>query len=130
MIRIPKTFRTARTPLALAVAGVIALATSPAMAFEFSNGELTGSLDTTVSFGASWRAQDQADDLIAKAHFDPAIVARIAALTAAGQYMEAQQLQIDARGRFSANRDDGNLKYDKGKLISNALYKTSEQTLN
>ncbi len=130
MIRIPKSFRATPAPLALAVAGVIALATSPAMAWDFSNGELSASLDTTLSFGASWRAQDQADDLLAKAHFNPAIVAQVAALQAAGQYMEAQQLQIAARGRFSANRDDGNLKYDKGDLISNAFKITSELSLN
>ena len=130
MIRTHKTIRAARTPLALAVAGVIALLASPAMAFDFSRGELSGSLDTTVSFGASWRAQDQADDLIAKAHFDPAIVAKIAALTAAGDYLTAQQLQLAAQGRFSANRDDGNLKYDKGNLISNAFKITSELSLN
>ena len=130
MFRNHKTFRATRAPLALAVAGVIALASSPAMALDFTRGELSGSLDTTVSFGASWRAQDPADDLIAKAHFDPAIVAKIAALTASGQYLEAQQLQIAANGRFSANRDDGNLKYDKGDVITNAFKITSEMSLN
>lgn len=122
--------KTSRAPLALAIAGVIAMACQPAAAFDFSRGELSGSLDTTVSFGASWRAQDQADDLIAKAYFDPTIVAQIAALTDAGMYLEAQQLQLAARGRFSANRDDGNLKYDKGNLISNAFKVTSELSLN
>lgn len=130
MIRTPKTLRAARTPLALAVGVAIALTTSSALAFDFSRGELSGSIDTTVSFGASWRAQDQADDLIAKAHFNPAIVAQIAALSEAGLYLEAQQLQLAAQGRFSANRDDGNLKYDKGNLISNAFKITSELSLN
>lgn len=130
MIQSSKNFRAARAPLALAVAGVLAMAASPAMAFDFTRGDLSGSLDTTVSFGASWRAQERADDLIAKSHFNPAIVAQVAALTAAGQYLEAQQLQQAARGRFSANRDDGNLKYDKGDLISNAFKITSEFSLN
>ena len=126
-----KTFiRAARAPLALAVAGVLALGAAPALAFDFSNGDFSGSLDTTLSFGASWRAQDQSDDLLAKAHFDPTIVAQISALQAAGRYMEAQQLQLAARGRFSANRDDGNLKYDKGDVISNAFKITSELSLN
>src|SRR5690606_12481772 len=47
-----------------------------------------------------------------------------------GRYMEAQALQVAAAGRFSANRDDGNLKYDKGDLISNAAKITSEFSLN
>ncbi len=122
--------KTSRAPLALAIAGVIAMACQPAAAFDFSRGELSGSLDTTVSFGASWRAQDQADDLIAKAHFNPYIVQDIADETNAGDYITAQQLQLAARGRFSANRDDGNLKYDKGNLISNAFKVTSELSLN
>jgi hypothetical protein len=130
MNRSHNNFRMLRSPLALAVAAVIALAATPAMAIDFGEGDFTGSLDTTVSFGASWRAQDQADDLIAKSHFDPAIVAKIAALTAAGDYLAAQELQVAARGRFSANRDDGNLKYDKGDVISNAFKITSELSLN
>ncbi len=130
MIRMQKTSRTARAPLALAIAGVIAVAASPAQAFDFTRGELSGSLDTTVSFGASWRAQDQSEDLLAKSYLDPTIVAQIAALTSAGRYLDAQALQVAAAGRFSANRDDGNLKYDKGDVISNALKLTSELSLN
>jgi len=122
--------RAARTPLALAIAGAIALAAGPATAFDFSRGELSGSIDTTVSYGASWRAQDQSEGLLAKSYLDPTIVAQISALTAAGRYMDAQALQVGAAGRFSANRDDGNLKYDKGDVISNALKLTSELSLN
>ena len=44
--------------------------------------------------------------------------------------MPGSQAQIDAMGRFSANRDDGNLKYDKGDAISSALKVTSELSLN
>ncbi|NLB13657.1 MAG: DUF1302 domain-containing protein, partial [Gammaproteobacteria bacterium] len=131
MIANMKTFRAARAPLALAVAGVIAATvSSPVLAFDFSRGELYGSLDTTVSFGASWRAQDPADDLLAKAYLTPALVAQISALTAEGRYLEAQQLQLAAPGRFSGNRDDGNVKYDKGDVISNAFKITSELSLN
>ena len=117
-----------RAPLALAITGL--LAAGSASAFDFSKGELSGSIDTTVSYGATWRAQDQAEDLLAKSYFDPTIVAQIAALTNQGRYMEAQALQLAAAGRFSANRDDGNLKYDKGDLISNAAKITSEFSLN
>ena len=47
----------ARAPLASAVA--VALLTAPAVhAYEFGKGDWTGSLDTTVSYGYSWRVAD------------------------------------------------------------------------
>lgn len=120
-----------RRGLALAVAGALAAGFClPAAAIDFSRGELTGSLHTTVSYGASWRADDQAEDLIGKAQFNPLLAAQVAALQAQGRYLEAQALQIAAPGRFSVNRDDGNLKYDKGDLISNAFKLTTELSLN
>lgn len=115
-------------PLALAVA--LALAAPAAQAFEFSNGGLSGSIDTTVSYGVAVRMQDRDDNLLAKSHFNPALVAQISALQAAGRYLDAQALQVAARGRFSANRDDGNLKYDQHDLISNAFKINSEMSLN
>ena len=63
----------ARAPLATAVA-VALLAAPAAQAFEFQKGGLTGSLDTTVSYGISVRTEDQDEDLIGKAQFDPAHV--------------------------------------------------------
>ena len=61
-----------RSPLAAAVA--LGLFAAPmAQAFEFEKGELKGSLDTTVSYGISIRAEDPADGLIAKATINPAI---------------------------------------------------------
>ncbi|MCK7595101.1 DUF1302 domain-containing protein [Pseudomarimonas salicorniae] len=117
-----------RAPLALAIAaGLIAPA---AQAFEFELGAARGSIDTTVSYGVTTRMEDRDDNLVGKAFFNPALVAQIAALQARGQYLEAQALQVAARGRFSANRDDGNLKYDDGDIISNAFKITSEGTLN
>ena len=47
----------ARAPLATAVA-VALLAAPAAQAFEFQKGGLTGSLDTTVSYGISVRTED------------------------------------------------------------------------
>ena len=62
----------ARAPLASAVA--IALLVAPAaQAFEFENGELVGSWDTTASFGISQRSNDPAVDLIGKATINPLI---------------------------------------------------------
>jgi hypothetical protein len=120
--------RALRAPLALAVA--VALAAPAAQAYEFSRGELSGSIDTTVSYGISVRMQDRDDNLLGKAHFNPALVAQITALQNAGRYLDAQALQVAAQGRFSVNRDDGNLKYDKHDAISNAFKITSELSLN
>ncbi|MGQ0798670.1 MAG: DUF1302 domain-containing protein [Pseudomarimonas sp.] len=117
-----------RSALALAVAAV--LLAPAANAIEISAGELTGTLDTTVSYGYSTRMQDQDDDLLGKAVFNPLLASQIAALQSQGRYLEAQALQIAARGRFSVNRDDGNQKYDEGDAISSAFKITSELSLN
>ncbi len=116
------------SPLALAVAAV--LLAPAANAIEISAGELTGTLDTTVSYGYSSRLQEQDDGLIGKAVFNPLLASQIAGLQSQGRFLEAQALQIAARGRFSVNRDDGNLKYDQGDAISSAFKITSELSLN
>jgi hypothetical protein len=128
----------ARAPLAAAV--MLGLLMAPAaQAFEFSRGELTGSLDTTVSYGYSWRLDEQDPDLIGKSYFNPLLCAQnqpLAAIpvgpgrcTSTGG-VPGSQAQIDARGRFSANRDDGNVKYGQNDAISNAFKITSELSLN
>ncbi len=114
---------------ALAAAVTLALVAPAAHAFEFSNGGLTGSLDTTLSYGQSYRISERDDNLLGKSYFNPVLAAQIAALQGAGQYLQAQQLQLAARGRFSANRDDGNLKYDQGDLIADTFKITSELSL-
>ena len=126
--------RAARAPLAAAVALGLVLAPA-AQAFEFSRGELSGSWDTTVSYGYSWRTEEQDENLIAKSWFNPLLCAQNFPLgaipvcpgrcTSTGGVPGAPS-QIAAPGRFSANRDDGNLKYDKGDAISSALKITSE----
>ena len=128
----------ARARLASAVAFGLLMAPA-AHAFEFSKGELSGSFDTTVSYGYSWRVEDQDEDLIAKSWFDPLLCAQnvpLAAIpvgpgrcTSTGG-VPGSAAQIAAMGRFSANRDDGNLKYDKGDAISSAFKVTSELSLN
>ncbi len=119
-----------RRGLTLAVASALAFGMAgSANAIEFGSGEFQGSLDTTLSYGASWRADDPADDLIGKAQFNPFLAAQVSALQAQGLFLEAQALQLAAQGRFSTNRDDGNLKYDKGDLISNAFKLTTELSM-
>ena len=78
------------------------LLASTAFAFQFGSGDVSGSLDSTLSLGATWRVQDQDSSLIG---------------TAAGG---------TAR---SVNYDDGNLNYDQG-LISGVAKLTSEMEMN
>lgn len=128
----------ARAPLAAAVALGLMMAPA-AQAFEFERGELSGSLDTTVSYGYSWRVEERDDDLVAKSFFDPLLCTQNVPLgafpvgpTRCGSTggVPGSPYQLAAPGRFSANRDDGNLKYDDGDAISSALKITSEISLN
>lgn len=120
-----------RAPLALAVAGaLLAVASGDAQAIEFNRGEISGSFDTTVTYGISARMDDRDDDLVGKGQFTPTLAAQVAALQAQGRFLDAQALQVAARGRFSVNNDDGNLKYDDGDIFSNAVKLTSELSLN
>jgi hypothetical protein len=117
-----------RSPLAAAVA--LGLFVTPmAQAFDFESGEFKGSLDTTVSYGISIRADDPAEDLIGKATINPLIALQgqglPGALAGLGKF-PGSAAQIAAPGRFSGNRDDGNIKYEKGDAFSNAFKLTSE----
>ncbi len=125
-----------RAPLASAVA--IALLSAPAaQAFEFEKGGLTGSLDTTISYGISVRTENADPNLIGKAHFNPALCFNNIPLGAipvgAGRCstsaVPGSPYQVAAPGRFSVNRDDGDLKYGKGDAFSNAFKITSELSL-
>ena len=126
----------ARAPLATAIALAV-LSIPAAQAFEFEKGGLTGSLDTTISYGVSVRMQDREDSLIGKAQFDPAICFQNVPLgpiavgpgRCSSSAVPGSAYQIAAPGRFSVNRDDGDLKYDKGDAFSNAFKITSELSL-
>ncbi len=126
----------ARAPLATAVA--VALLSAPAVqAFEFEKGGLTGSLDTTISYGVSVRTEDADPDLIGKSYFDPALCIQNIPLGAipvgsgrcGSSGVPGSVYQAAADGRFSVNRDDGDLKYDKNDAFSNAIKITSELSL-
>jgi hypothetical protein len=91
------------------------LITTSAYAIEFSNGEWSGSFDTTISYGASWRAGDLDEGNVGKAAFNPLAFT----LTNAEQRL--------APGRWSVNNDDGNRNYpDGGDLVSHTIKFTSE----
>lgn len=101
--------------LAVAVAGMLA---ADAGAVSFQKGELSGSWDTTLSYGASWRVEDRDEENIGKANNNPLV------------FTLPRDQQIQAPGRWSVNSDDGNLNYDDGDLISHAVKVTSELALD
>ncbi len=87
----------------------------------FNNGDYSFSIDTTVSYGASWRVADRDDRLIGKANINPFVGIDLNT----GLASTIPQ-RMAAPGRWSTNSDDGNLNYDQGDLISNALKFTSD----
>ena len=102
----------------LAVA-LLALTTTSVNAIEFTKGDWSGSFDTTVSYGVSWRAGDLDPENVGKAYWDPA---------------NSQLSNAERRasvGRWSVNGDDGNRNYpDGGDLISHTAKFTSELDVN
>ena len=107
--------RTLVSALGLALASLVA---TPAAALEISQGELTGSWDNTVSYGATWRAEDQDPNKLGKAWYDPTIAAY------------PNSVQRDALGRWSVNNDDGNVNFpDAGDLVTHTIKWTSELDL-
>ena len=100
---------------AIAAALLVACIPASAWAIEFESGEISGSFDTTITYGASWRVSDLDEDNVGKSVFDPTIG------------LQPNAAQRAAIGRWSVNSDDGNLNYpDAGDLISNAIKLTSE----
>lgn len=82
-------------------AALAILATSPAPAKDFQKGNLSGSWDTTLSWGAQYRLDDPDPDLIGLP---------------------------EGGNAFSVNGDDGNLNYGTG-IVSNVLKLTTELEL-
>lgn len=63
MTAIKQTWRLAKLPLAVSLASTLAV---PAFAVTFNVGEIEGSLDSSLSVGASWSMRDADPDLIGK----------------------------------------------------------------
>ena len=78
------------------------LISSMANGYEFSSDTVSGSIDTTLSYGLMSRVEDRDDRLIGIANGGTG---------------------------YSVNGDDGNLNYDEG-IVSNAVKITSEMELN
>lgn len=93
---------------------VLGAASGSAIAKSWDSGDWSLSIDTTVSYGASWRVEDRDERLVGKANLNPFV----GTLDLNGR--------IAAPGRWSLNSDNGNLNYDQGDLISNAVKFTSD----
>lgn len=96
-------FRRWTLPAGILLWGMAALLipVSPATGIQFDVGDLNGSLDTTLSYGLSWRVQQRDNRLVGLANGGQA---------------------------YSQNGDDGNLNFGR-ELFSNAVKGTSELDL-
>ena len=97
--------------------GLLALAATSVQAIGFSSddGEWSGSFDTTISYGAAWRAGDLDPDNVGKAYHDPF------------NSLLSNAERRESVGRWSVNNDNGNRNYpDGGDLVSHTIKFTSE----
>ncbi len=105
-------YRGQRTVTAL-VALAAVLGSGYAHGLDFQWGEVTGSLDTTVSAATSVRVQSRDDDNIGKANLhDPEALNQ----GGTGPGDPDWELWAYGPGTFNINADDGNLNYDKGDI--------------
>jgi len=97
-------FRFALSPLMVAVAAA-SLASFPAHAFQFdlADGEVSGSLDTTLSYGAMWRVTGPDKTNIGVIH---------------------------GGSKPNANYDNGDLSYKRGEQVSSLFKMTNDLDLN
>lgn len=108
-----------RNNLSIAIALALAASAGAAHALEFSSGEWSGSLDTTITYGVSVRAEDPYEMNVGKGNQNPMFP--LLGLT--------NEQQRAAPGRWSVNGDDANMKWKKGDVVSNAVKITSELSL-
>ncbi len=101
--------------LSVLPAALLALAAGNANALEISKGELSGSLDTTVSYGAAWRTADLDPNNVGKAYTNPL------------DFLLTNAERRASVGRWSVNGDNGDRNYpNSGDLVSNTIKLTSE----
>ena len=85
-------------------------------------------LNTRLTSGLVWRAQERDPGLISKLANNPELCVEHDCMSFAGDPEPNQEL-VDARGLYSGvNLDDGNINYDKGDIVSATTYATPELT--
>lgn len=99
--------------------GLAALAFSAAStALDFSFGDLEGTASNRLSASVGMRVESRDPDLIGKQNLDPDLCGPSNCQAFNGDASENQRL-VDAPGAFfGANKDDGNLNYDRWDLVS------------
>ncbi len=113
--------------LSIAVSMALATAATPALAFEYTNGDFSLQTSNTVSYGVQSRLEEQDPDLIGIANLFTPVPPSAAIPTGIpfpAALPNAQQRLLP--GRFSVNSDDGNQKFDRGDVFSNAIKYTGE----
>lgn len=99
-----------------ALATLLPLAVNTASAFELNLGEVTGSLDTTVSYGTGWRLENP----------DTALAARYSSYNAPGDANSA----VANNHRTFNNKNDGNANFDNNsRPITNVFKITADLEL-
>ena len=91
-----------KTLITSTTSAFILLSSLSSHGYEFSSGNVSGSIDTTLSYGLTSRIEDRDESIIGLANGGTA---------------------------YSVNGDDGNLNYDQG-IVSNTFKITSEMELN
>lgn len=103
-----------------------------AESFEFLDGEVSGTLNSTTTFGAAVRMEDRASNLIGKVNQTPDGCSR-QYQTCVGLFREqsypAERL-ASLPGQYSMRADDGDLNYDKHDLTQAVAKLTQDLSLN
>jgi hypothetical protein len=120
-----------RQAVRAALAVALASLALPAAAYEkeFEGGTFDGWLlesRSRLSVGAAWRMQERQDRLIGKASLDRELCAPDNCIALTADNTEPNERFLAAPGALSSNTDDGDLNYNKGKLVSSGFKFTSK----
>ncbi|MET1255984.1 DUF1302 domain-containing protein [Aliikangiella maris] len=113
-LSLPKSTKLAASTLAV---GMALCSSSMVNAIELSTRNWQGSWDTTISLGTSWRVEERDDKRIGHTNL---------LNLKAGEIPVLPGSNIELTGAWSNNNDDGNLNFDKGDIVSNAIKITTE----
>jgi Protein of unknown function (DUF1302) len=115
-----------KLPLAVAVAAGMSGQVS---AYSFYLGDVEGSLDTTLSAGATWRTTDRDTRLIAEGNLGPEYAPPFYGPGPTNPN-PASDPALQNSAASSNNFDDGNLNFDKGDTVSKIVKGTTDLFLS
>ncbi len=122
---------------ATAVLFAAVLATTvPAHALDLNFGDVSGTLNTSLTVGAAIRTEARADNLVGKSNLDPNVCGVVDGVNYQAcqavfkdQIFPAQKL-VAAPGASGMRADDGDLNYDRGDLTQAVAKATQDLTLH